>query len=66
MFVSLGMGMPPRPRAGLFGACKPGEPRLDCSERAHEAACYQELSTITATHREIAVKSLLIDFVHVE
>jgi hypothetical protein len=66
MFVSLKMGLPPRPGTGLFGARKSGEPRLDSSKSSHEAACYQELSAITAAHREVAVKSLLIDFVHVE
>src|SRR5262249_52133430 len=66
MFVSLEMGLPLRPRAGLFGARKSGEPRLDGSESPHEAACYQELSAIAAAHREVAVKSLLIEFVHME
>src|SRR5262249_7643934 len=66
MFVSLEMGLPPRPGAGLFGARKSGEPRLDGSESPHEAACYQELSAMAAAHREVAVKSLLFDFVHME
>src|SRR5262249_12814555 len=66
MHASLRMRLPVRPGAGLFGARKSGEPRLDRGERTHEAACYQKLAAITATHCEIAVKSLLIDFVHVE
>ena len=53
-------------RAGLFGARKSGEPWLDRGKCPHEAACYQELSAITAAHREIAIKSFLIDFIHVE
>src|SRR5215471_14345855 len=66
MHAPLRMGLPLRPRAGLFGTRKSGEPRLDRSERPHEAACYQKFSAIAATRREIAVKALLIDFVHVE
>ena len=58
--------MPPRRCAGFFRARQSGEPRFDRSERSHEAACYQELSAITAAHREVAVKSLLIDFIYVE
>src|SRR6516225_193882 len=48
MFVSLKMGLPPRPDAGLFGARKSGEPRLDGSKSSHEAARYEELSAIAA------------------
>ena len=66
MYASFRMDLPLRSRTGLFGTRKSGEPWLDRSERPHEAACYQELSAITAAHREVAVKSLLIDFVHVQ
>src|SRR5262249_18948536 len=66
MHASLRMGLPLRLRAGLFGARKSSEPGLDGGESPHEAACYQELSAIAAAHREVAVKSLLFDFVHME
>src|SRR5215472_11208106 len=66
MYASLRMRLAVRPRASVFGPRESGEPRLGRSERSHETACYQELAAITATHREIAIKSLLIDFVHVK
>src|SRR5215472_14969810 len=66
MYASLRMRLAVRPRASVFGPRESGEPRLGRSERSHETACYQELAAITATHREVAVKSLLINFVHVK
>ena len=42
------------------------EPRLDSGQHTHEAARLQELAAPAAARRQIAVKSSLIDLVHVE
>jgi hypothetical protein len=66
MHAALGIGLPPRARARLFGTRKSGKPRLHRSEGSHKATGYQKLSAITAARREIAVEGFLIDFVHVQ
>src|SRR5262244_2836187 len=62
-------------RSGARLACRrraplrprqPREPWLDGGERGHEAAGLQELAAPMATRRQIAVKRLLIDLVHME
>src|SRR6516165_9911645 len=51
---------------GLLRPREPSEPRLDRGQRTHEAACLQELPTPAAASRQITVKGLLIDLVHME
>ena len=59
----------PNGEAGRFaricGVRKLREPWADSRERAHEAACAEEVATRTAACGETAVELRLIDFVHV-
>ena len=66
MHATVGLRTDHRPARRLLCLRKAGEPRLDSCEHAHKAARLQELPAEAATGRQVAIKSFLIDVVHMK